>query len=923
MSLRIKLVLCLLLSSNFNLYSAKIVIGNSNIDTTTTSFNIGTHAFDIFGSSFTTPTMYIGAGSTIANNDYAVAYVNNNTNTLTAIAPANIMLNSVSNQTNPLFGAQINFLKLNNALPVVMINGSQNVYKYTSITPSQLALVSAGPITDTTGATSDQALALEAANGTNSYTFVACTPHGGGGNFGGAGSGIDLFAYASPNFVLQNNNLAIPLDNSSSFIKIGSGANTDVVLANTVDLHWSGELNCLFVALQAQAGSAGGARSIAVGKIQAVPDTNYQTINFEPFVPDSAITGNNQIIGTATSGNTVTAIKLKTMRTSTCLNYLIILGGNGTASTVGNQVYALPVVSANNSNRGNLASKNQTPTDIFASSKNLFVGRTLNTAAATSSDLLTNGDTAAVVGHGILPLAASEIVTDLFTSGDSVYATIGTSSGQSGIFQSQAIFDSNGLIANWTSWQPVSGFDGEVFGAAIDATNGTYWYLTGADASSVNTIKKTLWSDGNQDGLFGGTTTNASLGLVSNLSTLFPTTNGGLFNLINVPKQDPALNASGNDLSLLIATGNSQLALIEPSAAIDGDFGSELIQSSNDFFPSANAFTTIANIAGPNLTNIGAIVTANIATNTGTNMSWVLCGGTNGAAILRATNGNGFNSPITNLGQIPNTIKFEPLGNYQFVNKITSDASYIYILTNKKLDRIALNSSNLSNVNPTNTLTIAQVGSLPGTSPNDCFNDIIVTGDLAILATSAGLFRVGNGSSIQNTTVNWTSVTVPEQLALPCTQLIAISPTAGLASSLALGGNLYTISSYRGLNQTIINRFYVNNSGTIDNNTILPLPDLYVQGSLSYFINFESFRSSFFTDGTLLINDLSQDAKQNSYVRVMQPGISSGQRITEVKKYYDINLTPITQANFIAGVTRSSNAGNLLVSGEFGMLVNE
>ena len=111
-----------------------------------------------------------------------------------------------------------------------------------------------------------------------------------------------------------------------------------------------------------------------------------------------------------------------------------------------------------------------------------------------------------------------------------------------------------------------------------------------------------------------------------------------------------------------------------------------------------------------------------------------------------------------------------------------------------------------------------------------------------------------------------------------------------------------------------------NSSGNI---SIEPLPDLYVKNMLSYFINFGAFKDLFFTNGTLLINGLSKDVDQTTYAHIMSPNLASGSSIANVQKYYNINLVDITQANFISNIVCNSASGALLISGEFGIRVNE
>lgn len=918
-----RLVLCLLINSNLSLYSSQLITGDSTTSGETTSFAIGAHAFDIFGGALETPSMYIGAGSVVANNTYAIARATRTSTKLEALAPEKITLDNVADQNNPLYGAKIDFLKLSNDNPLVVKNGDKNVYMYSNVISGiqGVKLFSSGEVKDTTGSVTNTILNIESVNGPTGYSFAACTPTG-SSTFGGAGSGIALLRKAMDSnnvstFVLQNDSKASALDTTSASIKIGSDVAS---LASVVDLHWSGELECLFIGLQTTAGSTSGdgARSIVIGKIKPVSGKTYSEITFESFAPDAIFaSSNDKIIGTGTAGGEVSAINLKTLVTSTRINYLIVNGGNGAASTVGNKVYALPLVNDGSTNQGHLAKYDQTPTDTFVAENDMFTKRTLTTAAATASDALTASSTAARVGGGDLPIAASESISDMFTANDSVYVSVGTTttSSATGIYHSQAILGEDGLVKNWTAWQKVSGFEGKVFGANMDQRQGLYWYLTGASASTVNTIKHTLWGTATKDGLLGGTTSDESVGLIANMSTLFPSTSGGIFKTVNVPKEDPAITTSSNT-SLLITTGFGKVAIVNPSAAAAGDFSAGLVESTNDTIPTTNSSSTIVSVTGDNLTDLGPITTANVATASG--QSWVVVGGADGVAILRQTSGAGWSGTLSDLSTLTTSLKFEKFGSYKYVKKITSDGTYLYILTEDKLDKIQLLGINLASSTPT-IATIAQVGTLTGTAANDSFNDFVVSGHLGLLATSAGLYRVGNSSTIFGTQ-NWTTVNIPEQGSEPCSQLITVSPT-GLESNLVNGGNLYVLSSYRGLHQAQVNRFYVKFSSAISDTTIQPLPDIFKKGTNSFFLDFGSFRDTFFTDGTMLINTLSKDSSEDSYVQLMSPGITSGTNPTIIAKAFKPELS-LDSTNFVSNITRSSNSGALLIAGEFGIQAN-
>ena len=935
MTSQLLLALSLLILTEQNIHGTQLISGDATTTTETTSFAIGPTAFAIT----TIPDMYLGAKDAVANNSYAIARAGRTSTNLQALAPATVNLNGVKDSANPLYGAKINFLKLSNDCPVVVASDGKKVYQFASMTKQkavatdpdgseQYLILASNNLKDAAGTLEIGAIIdLEAESDGSHHAFAAVTNNA-NQDFGNSGSGIALVKQVTQTgkantFVAQNNGSAIALDNTSSAIKI----NDDVTLANAVTMHWSHELERLFVGVQATTGgnSSSGARSVLVGKIQTVSGQSYEEIVWEKIAPDAVFTGTDQIIGTVGATQNISALRLRTLITSTRLSYLIVAGGNGSATTTGNLIYALPIVNDGSVNQGHLAKIDAASiTETYSTTNknntggiiNLITSRKLSGVATSSSDLLTTGDAAAKVGGGALPLAANEQIVELFIVGDCVYASTGDTSSASatGLYQSQAILDNIGFVTNWTKWQKVGGYGDKVYGAGLDQIQGLYWRFTGADATSVRTLSRTQWGSGSADGLLGGTTSNASLGLINQINSNFK---NGVYSLTNIPKTN---TAALTDINLLIATGYQQISMINPSQAVSGDFGSNAAGSTSDTIPTTASNTTMINIKGDNLSSIGAIVTSNIATNS-SNSSWLAIGGSNGVAILRQTNGAGWAAPITNFSALTTSLKFELFGNYKFVKKISSDSDYLYILTDQKLDRIALNNTDLA---AGTASTIAQIGMLSGTSTNGCFNDFIVSGDLGILATNIGLYRVANGASIHDVTVDWTTQLVPEPRALNCVKLISIT-TSGLEEDLINKSNLYVLSTYHGLHQAQINRFYVYNSGTIDNTTIQPLPDLYLKDSNSYFINFESFRDGFFTNGNLLISYLSHDNSQKSFTQILPPGQVSGFKSANLSslKSYNLPLDTITQSSFIAGIVNDSNSGALLIAGEFGLQVNE
>ncbi len=106
-------------------------------------------------------------------------------------------------------------------------------------------------------------------------------------------------------------------------------------------------------------------------------------------------------------------------------------------------------------------------------------------------------------------------------------------------------------------------------------------------------------------------------------------------------------------------------------------------------------------------------------------------------------------------------------------------------------------------------------------SPNklNIFIDCAISGFFGLLATTGGLFRVGNGkrvnTAMNESDVSWILVTIPEGINAPI-QLLSVSQT-GRHQDVAqgIGGNIYVFSAHVGVDQSRVHRFSVQ---TIDEN---------------------------------------------------------------------------------------------------------
>jgi hypothetical protein len=892
-----------------------------------TTAPIGQHA-TYFNQSFTgTAALYVSASSALADNEYALAASNNGAD-FTPLAPVKVNLNNQADATNPINGAKIDLLGLANNLPAVVLDGQKKIYFTYRLTyaPKHMSVLSSVDLNDSTGAVTDGIVKLAGGNliGAN-YLFAAVKSNTGGSTFGAAGSGISILKQAntttgqqtSTTLTILNNNLGTALTGSTAQVYIN---NVATVSSNLVDLYWNNSLNCLYIAISASTAAAAnsGARAVIVGKI-----INNQ-LQFTAIAPDAVFTDNTGIVGTNTgagaSSLNISIQKLTGMCTSTSLNYLIVAGGNGSAATTGNLIYALPLVNSSDSSNGTLAKYNSDPTVITAGG--FFQSRAYAVPATASGDILTNSSTAAIVGSSALPMAASSQISDLFVIDDTVFVSVSDSysiNSTPGLFCSQALFDNLGRVQGWTPWQRAGGTDAPMLGAGPIPISGDFWYIPNS-----TTVQKTVWGAGAEDGLLGGTTSNANVGLINNIDWQVQ-------NLNNYAPNSSALNNGLANFSMVIATGYKVIGLIATGQVSGGyykpnfgDFATNSQINYNGTVPTLSSNCKLLTIANGDLAQLGPITTSVIATKTATpNQHWIIVGGSNGIAVLCDGSGVGWTGDLTQLSDLPAGLAFKQVGDYQFVQKLISDGTYLYILTNGKLDKILLSSANFAanNLNPS---TLIETGINSDNSIS--FFDLVISSKLALLATSKGLLRTGNGADIRTATsvsdVNWTAVTIPQAIG-PVYQISPLSPTANL-QDFATGGNLYLLSAYRGYLQATVNRFTVNLGSNIDDNTIQPLPDQYLANQLSTFINFYDFKDAFnYLTGSMYVAH-SLDNSSPLTLQKMPNNLKSNSRFFNYKNdIYTESLNPGITPTQINPTMISSASGALLTSGNFGLRVDE
>lgn len=874
---KIKAVLSITLGLAFyalNLSASLVISGEPGTEGKDFPFTVSSHIYDRNGRCF-----FVGASSTaVLDTDekraQALMAVGSGNESVAALTPEKLKVNnSEEDVDNPLYGAQIKALTAIAGDPLAVTVAEPTVVHLLEHSKSSSRRVfSSDSLQDAAGAVTGGIVSLAALNGSGddilkSRWYAAVAPNG-STNFGGANSAIVLGRLvkieSDTNKTTYQINFATPayrLDPTSDAIKIGA---TDVTIsADEPSMHVSDRIKTLYIGLSVTSGGVvgDGALSVALGNSSIV---------------DTSLIEADSIIGTTNLNQTVAAHHVTTMYTSTGLDYLIVVGGVDNDSDItGRMVSALPLMGPGSSSPGKLAHKFSRIAKEFGTTTNILRARyfmDLPTTALLDKDgveskrLWSRDDADSykiiVGGNGVLPGTIEEI----FVEKDTVFVAIGSDSDREkgGIYYSQALFSKEGSIQGWTDWRRAGGTTEKVFGLALNQNKGIFWFLPGSSATTLTTLKRTEWGNGTQ-------------GFDQKLNSLFSDQNSGIqgvfdFDATNTAFDQDVGNAGDRRISVLCATGNKRVALVESGSANNTDLFDAATALSDSFIStdgSLNGFTAPQSsivIKGGVLDTLGAIISAEIVSND--TYSWLVVGGSGGLAVLAEANGDGW--PVGTLQKgfenLSATMRFKKIGSYGHVRKIIADGSKLYVLTTEKMIRIdALGTSFDGEIGDIGTV-VASVDALPNHVGNHtAFSDMAVSNKFALLATNGGLLRVGSGRDISTATaanfVGWDVVELPET-AGPVSRLFVVSPTHNhneFASD-NRGGNVYVLNAYTGYHQARVYRFSVANTSDVGvtDSTLELFNDYFVRDKKSFYFERGDYRNYFVTDGALLFMSRSR-----------------------------------------------------------------
>lgn len=194
--------------------------------------------------------------------------------------------------------------------------------------------------------------------------------------------------------------------------------------------------------------------------------------------------------------------------------------------------------------------------------------------------------------------------------------------------------------------------------------------------------------------------------------------------------------------------------------------------------------------------------------------------------------------------------KFSCVSPIKNSKKLIVDDMFLYVATTEHIYKVSIENAGESK----SVLLFSSDFSQPIFGK---ISDFIVSGPLALVATTRGLFTNQEGTSVrkvsEQNSLKWVRVSIPEGL-LPVTKLVPIScdgTVHGLTK--AEGGQLYVVSSYQGRDQGFINRFSVcslDQNGVVLKDTLVPFCDYYLKNIPSHFLDLCSMISGFVFDGS-------------------------------------------------------------------------
>lgn len=514
---------------------------------------------------------------------------------------------------------------------------------------------------------------------------------------------------------------------------------------------------------------------------------------------------------------------------------------------------------------GAIADVTQKPQDIYESQRNRFLGRQF------AKPFEPNKDASLCITHNVgCGYLHAGSIRQLSAVGDVVFATVTqpVHGHSGGVYQSQALYDCQGRISGWTLWQKALEHEGVDFALLNNAKSSMM--IFGQDNESekgTRTVQVNKWPE---------VATDEIAQLIESAQKEFVENKLEIKKIIDFSILTPGVPYK--NLTVLISS--SKLLIVQMP-----DFASTAFEQNS-------------------LQAVGTLTCAQVGISD--KYGWLFIGGTHGLAKMVDVDGNGWDMPqgLQHVDRLQGMYA-QPVGNYTMVRKILFDQGFLYVLTDTQFDRIDLETNEIISLATTEQLCNQRYA---------IFYDALVSDKCALLATSAGLYRVGNKKNIMHDNafnLNWTQLKVPEATDLSLF-LLPVSNSGNPHDWAKGSGQVYIITGSYTKKGAHVHRFAVEDVANHDitDTTIAPVPDLVFMDRISDIGSLLICSDCFSTDGLFYLAPFQQ---KKSKPMQLYNGLTRSRT--------PINLE-LKIEDTITCITRNSTHGNWLVAGSFGLKTN-
>ena len=673
-----------------------------------------------------------------------------------------------------------------------------------------------------------------------------------------------------------------------------------------VDMWWDSALKMLYVLVRNHESSEGlyGHYTILGGAIEE-DSLVFKTV-MPYFVKDHDFSLNSLI------NNATKLSKVRTLYTSTKLSYMLLLEGGASSQ----RLFAVPVCDMNYKKdqkelHGTIAKSESSVSSLFLVNNRLpaIQGRYFESPILNIEDLRDLKSPSMLIGGGILKEGH---ISDIFVEGDSVYATVADATQNSlpGLFVSQPIFDHRGAIVNWTSWQRVAGITKPLSSATFNYKTGNFNFLLNSAGNAC--VQGTSWSTGKKDGFKP---------VADALKEYFSAAQGGIHGCFDFNYKNPAVSY----LSMMVCTGYKKIALIQTGSLGLDSFqmtrheGEKYINNSGSF--QADMQEKLALISGGALDSLDMITSAELVENG--KQGFLCLGGVKGLVILMHDNGSGWDIMPSNndLPSLVRDMSFKKIGTYRFIRKLIYDRGYLYVLTDTLLDRIDIAASNFI-TNDLKVTTLALAREFQG-NISCSFTDCVISEKLAFLGTNKGLWRSANGVDSAHVLSKEAMQWVYQPLLDGSDNIIQLrTVTASHQERDCARGNgsmVYVLNGYYGHSVTYVHRFALldTEKSQVADYTVLPIPDYKLFQRFPYYHRYVGFKNQLGIDGAYCLTgqncNRSADYSDNPVL-----GLTPAQGVG-----IHAPLLFSEQDEIISTIVHNSTSGSWIVTGDFGLRLNE